>query len=117
MVNDPQPNNVLALKTQWQRIALVVVVLLALWESLRLFSSILMPFVVAAGLAYFLDPAVTRLERVGLRRPLGTFLLLVTVVTAAVLFVLLLYPVLAAQAAALVSNLPSYIKTDRKSVV
>jgi predicted PurR-regulated permease PerM len=111
MVNGLPPENVLAQKTQWQRIALVAVLLLVLWEFLRLFSSILMPFVVAAGLAYFLDPAVTRLERIGLKRSLGTFLVLVAVVMAGALFILLLYPVIAAQAAALVSNLPNYIKT------
>jgi predicted PurR-regulated permease PerM len=111
MVNGSPPENVLAQKTQWQRIVLVVVLLLVLWEFLRLFSSILMPFVVAAGLAYFLDPAVTRLERIGLKRPLGTFLVLVIAILAGALFILLLYPVIAAQAAALVSNVPHYIKT------
>ena len=114
MVNGSPGENVVAHKTQWQRIALVVVFVLGLWEFLRLFSAILMPFVVAAGLAYFLDPAVTRLERVGLRRSLGTFLVLITAILVAALFILLLYPVIAAQAAALVGNLPNYIKTAQK---
>ena len=55
-------------RLQWQRLALVAVFLLGLWLFLRLFSSVLTPFVVAAGLAYFLDPAVSRLARIGLRR-------------------------------------------------
>jgi predicted PurR-regulated permease PerM len=96
---------------QWQRIALVMAFLLIVWFCLRLFSSILMPFVVAAGLAYFLDPAVTRLDRFGLHRPLGTFIILSTAVLALVAFLLLLYPVIASQAAVFVTNLPAYIKT------
>jgi predicted PurR-regulated permease PerM len=111
MVNGSPPENVLAQKTQWQRLALVAVFLLVLWGFLRLFSPILMPFVVAAGLAYFLDPAVTRLERVGLKRPLGSVLVMVIAILAGALFILLLYPVIAAQATALVNNLPTYIKT------
>ena len=56
-----------ASRVQWQRVGLVIFFLLTMWEFLRLFSSILMPFVVAAGVAYFLDPAVSRLDRLGIR--------------------------------------------------
>ena len=98
-------------RVTWQRLALVAVFLLAGWLFLRLFSSILMPFVTAAGVAYFLDPAVTRLERLGVRRALGAFLVLMAGLLAIALFVLLLYPVIAAQATALVSNVPDYITT------
>ncbi len=100
-----------ATRTQWQRLALVAICLLVFWGFLRLFSSILMPFVVAAGLAYFLDPAVSRLERLGLRRSAGALLLLVGVIVFLVLFVLLLYPVIVGQVGILVSNLPAYFKT------
>ncbi len=100
-----------ARRTQWQRLTLVAVALLTLWLCFRLFSSILMPFVVAGGLAYFLDPAVSRLERIGLRRSAGALLLLAGVGLFVVLFILLLYPVIADQAAALAINLPSYIAT------
>jgi predicted PurR-regulated permease PerM len=103
-----------ATKVQWQRLGLIAVFLFAVWGFLRLFSSILMPFVVAAGLAYFLDPAVSRLERLGLRRPAGALLLLLTVGLFVALFVLLLYPVIAEQAYALGSNLPDYIATAQK---
>ena len=98
-------------KVQWQRLALVCVYLLALWYFLRLFSSVLMPFVVAAGVAYFLDPAVSRLARVGVRRSWGAALMLVAVLLFVALFVVLLYTVIAAQASIFVTNLPSYIKT------
>jgi predicted PurR-regulated permease PerM len=97
-----------AYRVQWQRLALVGLFILALWGFVRMFSSVLMPFVVAAGLAYFLDPAVGRLERIGIRRPLGAFLLLGTFLVLLVLFVLLLYPVIIDQTAALITNLPGY---------
>jgi predicted PurR-regulated permease PerM len=70
-----------------------------------------MPFVTAAGVAYFLDPAVTRLARHGLRRSAGAALLLGAVLLFVVVFILLLYPLIASQASILVTNLPSYIKT------
>lgn len=106
-----EPKSRHALRTQWQRLALVAVALLILWEFFRLFSSILTPFVVAAGLAYFLDPAATRLERLGVHRSIGALLLMAGVVLFGVLFVLLLYPVIADQAIALATNVPSYINT------
>jgi predicted PurR-regulated permease PerM len=96
---------------QWQRLALVIAFLLVLWFCLRLFSSILTPFVVAAGLAYFLDPAVTRLHKFGINRPLGTFIILATAILVFVAFVLVLYPVIESQAVSFATNLPSYIKT------
>ncbi len=98
-------------QVRWQRFALVVAFLLIFWFCLRLFSSILTPFVVAAGLAYFLDPVATRLERLGVGRPAGAFIILVVAILIVVIFALLFYPVIASQAAAFATNLPSYIKT------
>ena len=43
--------------TRTQRVALVAGFLLAVCVALYLFSSILLPFVAAACIAYFLDPA------------------------------------------------------------
>ncbi len=103
--------SVLRNQVRWQRLALLIAFLLILWECLRLFSSILTPFVVSAGLAYFLDPAVTRLQGFGIRRPVGTFIMLLVAILVVALFVLLLYPVIASQVSILVTNLPGYIKT------
>ncbi len=111
MLNEIRPNGDQAARVQWQRIALVVAFLLVLWLCLRLFSSILMPFVTAAGVAYFLDPAVSRLAKYGVRRSIGAFLILFALLLFVALFVLLLYPIIANQGAMLVANLPSYIKT------
>jgi len=110
-VNDMPPDYQRAVRVQWQRLALVVLFLVVMWEFLRLFSSILMPFVVAAGVAYFLDPAVSRLDKLGVRRTAGAALMLGAVLLFVVVFILLLYPVIASQGTIFVTNLPSYIKT------
>jgi len=110
-LNDVSPVNTHRTRVQWQRLALVVIFLAAMWLFLRLFSSVLTPFVTAAGVAYFLDPAVSRLAKLGVRRPVGAFLLLAGVLLFVAIFGLALYPVIAGQASAFVTNLPNYIKT------
>ena len=74
----------IAIRTQ--RLALLAGLLIALWLALELFSAILLPFVVAAGLAYFLDPPTSQMQRAGLPRTLGALLMLI----ATLLFALLL---------------------------
>ena len=103
-----------ARRTPWQRLTVLVAVMLVVWEFFRLFSSILTPFIVASGLAYFLDPAVSHLARLGVRRSIGALFILAGAGVVVILFVLLLYPVIADQAAALAANLPSYIATAQK---
>jgi predicted PurR-regulated permease PerM len=110
-MNDMTPDFRQATKVQWQRLALVLVFLVALWIFLKLFSAILMPFVVAAGVAYFLDPAVSKLASFGMRRSMGAAFMLFAVLLFVALFILLLYPVIASQASILAANMPSYLKT------
>jgi predicted PurR-regulated permease PerM len=110
-MSDTLKTDRLAQRTQWQRFSLILAFLILLWMFFRLFSSILMPFVVAAGVAYFLDPAVSRLARYQVPRSVGATIMLGSVLLFAAMFVLLLYPVIASQASVLVTNLPSYIKT------
>ena len=101
------------LATRNQRLALLAGLLIALWLMLELFSSILLPFVVAAGIAYFLDPATSRMQRAGLPRTLGALVMLVATLLFALLFVLLLYPLLLAQLGMLLSRLPTYVNLAR----
>jgi len=98
-------------RTQWQRLGLTAAFLLCAWLFFELFSEILLPFVVAAGLAYFLDPVVTRLERLGVRRALGALIMLLGLAVALVLFILQLYPVIADQAVSLAQSMPGYVTT------
>lgn len=95
--------------TRGQRIALFAGVVVALLLALWIFSPILTPFVLAAVIAYFLDPVVTRLTRIGLPRGLAAALLIFTLVALALLVLLLLYPLLIAQVGILLQRLPSYV--------
>ena len=81
------------------------VIVLALW----LLGSTLLPFLLGAGLAYFLDPIADRLERLGLSRVLSTALIGLTAVVAFVLILLLAVPALIEQGQGLVTATPDYI--------
>ena len=95
--------------TKAQRVTLLVGLGLAALASIQLFASILLPFVAAAGIAYFLDPIALRLTRVGMGRGLAALLLVVGLVTTALVFALLLYPLIMAQIGILVSRVPAYV--------
>ncbi len=99
--------------TRGQRMGLLIGLGLAACVCLWLFSTILVPFVMAATLAYFLDPLATRMQRLGVRRMIGSLVLIVGVVTAVLFFVLLLYPLILAQIGILLSRLPTYITLMR----
>ena len=86
-------------------LGLIALLVAALW----LFSPILTPFVLAVCIAYFLDPPVTRLARLGVPRGLAAFLLVLGVCAVALLALLLLYPLLIAQFGVLLARLPAYV--------
>jgi predicted PurR-regulated permease PerM len=94
--------------TRGQRIALLAGVLVVLWLVLQLFASILLPFVAAAGIAYVLDPLCTPMARARVPRGLAALLLVIGLITAAMLFALLLYPLLVSQVALLIGRIPAY---------
>ena len=99
--------------TRAQRWGLLAGLLVAAYLALSLFGSILLPFVAAAGIAYFLDPVATRLTRNGVGRGVAALLLIVGLIAAALLFALLLYPLIIAQVGLLIGRLPSYIGAIR----
>ncbi len=99
--------------TRAQRLALLVGLLVAGWLALQLFASILLPFVAAAGIGYFLDPVASRLHRWGIPRTIAALLLIVAFLAAGLLFALLLYPLILAQINILISRLPGYIQAVR----
>lgn len=94
--------------TRAQRLGLVLGVLGALLVSLWYFSAILTPFVLAACLAYFLDPPVTALRRLGVRRGIGAFVMILLLCGFLLVFVLLVYPLVIGQVTTLVQRLPAY---------
>ena len=102
----PTPEPRLSMRTQ--RIVLLGALLALLVIGLYEFSSILLPFVAASGIAYFLDPPTTRLTRAGLPRGAAAFLMVFALLAACLLFALLLYPLLLAQIGLLISRVPQY---------
>jgi len=86
--------------------ALVVVVLL-----IALLRDILLPFVTAIVVAYFLNPVADRLETYGLKRPWAAILIVGVMGVLVALALVLLVPVLANQVRQLVTALPQ--ETER----
>jgi len=105
----PTPNPQARSATRAQRLGLVLGLLAVLLGALWLFSAILTPFVLAACLAYFLDPPTSRLTRLGLPRGLAAFVLVLLLLAAVLLAILLLYPLLIAQIGILATRLPAYV--------
>ena len=110
---EPEPRFSSANATRAQRFGLLAGLLVVLAAVLHLFASILLPFVVAAGIAYFLDPPTTRLTRAGMPRGLAALLMVVALVAAGLLFALLLYPLLLAQVGILIGRVPTYVYSVR----
>jgi predicted PurR-regulated permease PerM len=99
--------------TRMQRLTILFALLAGVWVSLQLFASVLLPFVAAAGTAYFLDPLARRLTGAGVARGAAALLLIVALMAIALLFVLLLYPLILAQIGILISRLPDYVGAIR----
>lgn len=80
---------------------------------LWLLSGILLPFVAGCAIAYFLDPAVDRLERLRVPRGLGAAAVLLVFFAALGLVLLLLLPILELEAAELARRAPVAIENGR----
>jgi len=78
---------------------------------ISLLNDILLPFIVAIGIAYFLDPLVDRLEKLGLSRTLAIAVLVVVSGLVLALGMIVLMPLLVNQLKALVASLPDQIQT------
>jgi predicted PurR-regulated permease PerM len=89
---------------RWQLFAITAVIVYLVW----LLAPVLMPFAVAAMLAYLGDPLADRLERLGLNRMWAATIVFVVIMVAVVGVLLLLIPLIARQVENLVSNLPRY---------
>jgi predicted PurR-regulated permease PerM len=82
-----------------------LVVVLVLW----LLGATLLPFLMGAGLAYFLDPLADRLQRLGLNRVAATIVIAVTAILVIALVLVLAVPALIWQIQGLVVAMPEYI--------
>jgi predicted PurR-regulated permease PerM len=94
--------------TPLQRWSLVAGLAITAWLVISFFSSILLPFVAASGIAYFLDPLARQLTRFGLSRAAAAFILIIGLIAVGLLTVLLLYPLIVQQVGVLATRLPSY---------
>ncbi|WP_343033204.1 AI-2E family transporter [Aureimonas leprariae] len=88
----------------WSIAALLLVVLLFV------FSSVLLPFVLAMCIAYFLDPVADAFERMGLSRLVSTLLILVLFVLIVAAALLVVVPVIVNQINSFAENLPKYLQ-------
>jgi predicted PurR-regulated permease PerM len=89
---------------RWQMLAIVAAIAYVTW----LLAPVLMPFAVAAMLAYLGDPLADRLERFGLSRNWAATIVFTVLLLAVVGVLLLLIPLIARQVENLVENLPRY---------
>lgn len=78
---------------------------------LMVFSSILLPFVAGMALAYFLDPIADWLERRGLSRMMASIMILVSFVLLFALSLIIIIPLVAAQASEFIQRIPQYISS------
>ncbi len=96
--------------TRTQRMLLLGGVLVVFWLTLQLFSSVLLPFVAAASIAYALDPFCTRMVKARIPRGLAAVILVIGLILAVLMFALLLYPLVVSQAVLLVGRVPDYVR-------
>lgn len=90
---------------RWQMLTIIAVIAFLLWRL----APMLMPFVMAAMLAYLGDPLADRLERLHLSRALAVsivFLVLTLLLAGALL---LLIPLISRQVENLIQNVPGYV--------
>jgi len=84
---------------------------------LWLLKPMLLPFVAALVIAYFLNPVVDVLTRRRLPRWLGALLVLLSFVVFVALLLLLIVPLLQGQIVALINALPGYLATARENIM
>lgn len=90
---------------RWQMLAIVAVIALLLWRL----GPMLMPFVVAAMLAYLGDPMADRLERIGIGRGLAVSIVFMALILLLGGALLLLIPLISRQVENLIQNVPRYV--------
>lgn len=86
-------------------IGTLIVAIGVLW----LLSGILLPFVAGIALAYFLNPIVERLSRIGIGRTPSSLLIVGLFILLVVIFLLVVLPLLSSQLFEFIQNLPIYV--------
>ena len=89
---------------RWQMLVITLVIGYLIW----LLSPVLMPFAVAAMLAYLGDPLANRLQRLGMSRAWAATVVFVVLLLVLIGVLLLLIPLISRQIENLIENLPRY---------
>jgi predicted PurR-regulated permease PerM len=89
---------------RWQLFAITAVIVYLIW----LLAPVLMPFAIAAMLAYLGDPLADRLERLGLNRSWAATIVFTVLLIVVIGVLLLLIPLISRQIENLIENLPRY---------
>lgn len=92
----------------WWVLGLIVLIAL-----LVLLSDVLLPFVLAAGIAYFTDPLADRLERRGLSRVLATIVVTLVAAVVAMIALVVLIPLLVNQIQLAIDAAPELFSAAR----
>lgn len=88
--------------------------LVVIFLALYLLSPILLPFVLGIILAYLLNPIVTRLERIRVRRGVGALLVSGVIILVFSLLLSFMVPFLANEISNLIASLPEIIRNLQK---
>ena len=88
------------------------VFLAALW----VLGDVILPFVLGAAIAYFLDPVADRLEAIGCSRALATGIITLFALLIFVLLALLVIPTLVSQTADLIETAPSMLQNLQAAI-
>ena len=91
-------------------------VLIVVFVVLYVLSPILLPFVLGIILAYLLNPVVTRLERIRVRRTVGALLISGVIILVFAVILSFLVPFLAQEITGLIASLPQTIRELQRFV-
>src|ERR1700754_4450816 len=91
---------------RWQMLALVAVIGFLGW----LLAPVLMPFAIAAMLAYLGDPLADRLQRVGMGRTMAVSIVFSVIVLVTIGALLLLVPLIQRQVGSVYDRVPGYVQ-------
>ena len=94
---------------KWERGIFWIGLAVTFFLFLFLIRAILLPFVIGIFIAYFLDPAADRLQRLGLSRSLATFAIIGLFFISIILISILVIPLLSSQFTALILSVPGYM--------
>jgi predicted PurR-regulated permease PerM len=87
-------------------LAIIAFIIAAMW----LLGDVLLPFVAGVVLAYLLNPLTNRLQRHRIPRWVAALIGITLVILIFVLLILLIVPVIGAQGAAFIEDLPGYVR-------